>query len=257
MTLKRRKAASLRAEALVLFAFMLGAFVLATPLAAQKSRPEGLDTRVQSFLDRSRGTWRDLNVPYEDGQVLHDLVVRNRFTRGLEIGTSTGHSAIWIAWAMSKTGGKLVTLEIDERRLSVARRNFDEAGVAPWVEARLGDAHDLVKQLPGPFDFVFSDADKDWYTQYFKDLEAKIAPGGCFTAHNVLDGFAGISAFLDHVRSRPGFVTTIDRTSRSGISITCRPSLSRSLPVGGLGAPQEAAQAKHRREVHHHEGVGQ
>jgi caffeoyl-CoA O-methyltransferase len=254
--MKRWKLRSFRAAAVVVSFLLWDAIIPTRSLLAQQP-PRVEDTRVQSFLDRSRGTWRDLNVPYEDGQVLHDLVVRNRFTRGLEIGTSTGHSAIWIAWAMSKTGGKLVTLEIDERRLSVARRNFDEAGVAPWVEARLGDAHDLVKQLPGPFDFVFSDADKDWYTQYFKDLEAKIAPGGCFTAHNVLDGFAGISAFLDHVRSRPGFVTTIDRTSRSGISITCRPSLSRSLPVGGLGAPQKAAQATHHREVHHHEGVGQ
>jgi predicted O-methyltransferase YrrM len=195
----------------------------ASPLLAQKpSRPEGLDARVEAFLDRSRGDWRDMNVPYADGKVLHDLVVRRRFTRGLEIGTSTGHSAIWIAWAMSKTGGRLVTLEIDERRHRIALRNFEEAGLLPFIEARLGDAHDLVKQLPDPFDFVFSDADKDWYTRYFEDLEAKIAPGGCFTAHNVLDGFSGIAAFLDHVRSRPGFSTTIDRTSRSGISVTCR-----------------------------------
>jgi predicted O-methyltransferase YrrM len=191
-------------------------------IAQTPSRPEGLDGRVQAFLDRSRRQWRDLNVPYEDGRVLHDLVVGRGFTRGLEIGTSTGHSAIWIAWAMSKTGGRLVTLEIDERRHRIALDNFAEAGILPWVEARRGDAHEIVKRLPGPFDFVFSDADKDWYTQYFKDLEAKITVGGCFTAHNVLDGFGGVGAFLDYVQSRPNFVTTIDRTSRSGISVSCR-----------------------------------
>jgi predicted O-methyltransferase YrrM len=223
MAVKLSNRLSLHAEALVVSVLVVGVTALASPLVAQKPpRPDSLDARVQSFLDRSRRDWRDLNVPYEDGKVLHDLVVRKGFTRGLEIGTSTGHSAIWIAWAMSKTGGKLVTLEIDERRHALAVRNIDEAGIAPWVEARLGDAHDLVKQLPGPFDFVFSDADKDWYTQYFRDLEAKIADGGCFTAHNVLDGFAGVTSFLDHVRSRPGFTTTIDRTSRSGISVSCR-----------------------------------
>jgi caffeoyl-CoA O-methyltransferase len=87
---------------------------------------------------------------------------------------------------------------------------------------KLGDAHDLVKQLPGAFDFVFSDADKDWYTRYFEDLDPKLAVGGCFTAHNVLDGFPGIAAFLDYVRSRPNYETTILRTSRSGISVSCK-----------------------------------
>jgi predicted O-methyltransferase YrrM len=123
---------------------------------------------------------------------------------------------------MSKTGGKLVTVEIDEPRHREALRNFEAAGVAPFVDARLADAHQLVKELPGPFDFVFSDADKDWYPQYFKDLEAKMTVGGCFTAHNVLNGFGGIAAFLDYVRSRPSYETTIDRSSRSGISVSCR-----------------------------------
>ena len=60
-----------------------------------------LDRRVEAFLRMRRGTWRDLNVPEADGRLLHDLIVRNRFTRALEIGTSTGHSGIWIAWALS------------------------------------------------------------------------------------------------------------------------------------------------------------
>jgi caffeoyl-CoA O-methyltransferase len=180
------------------------------------------DTQVRAFLERSRDSWHDLNVPYEDGQVLHDLVVRKGFTRGLEIGTSTGHSGTWIAWAMSKTGGKLTTIEIDEGRHGQALAHFREAGIDAFVDARLGDAHDLVRQLPGPWDFVFSDADKEWYTQYFKDVDPKLTSGGCFTAHNVLDSFTGIAAFLDYVRSRPNYETTIDRTSRSGISISCK-----------------------------------
>jgi predicted O-methyltransferase YrrM len=154
--------------------------------------------------------------------VLHDLVIKKGFKRGLEIGTSTGHSGIWIAWAMSKTGGKLVTLEIDEGRHRKALANFEAAGVAPWIDARLGDAHTLVKELPGPFDFVFSDADKEWYTQYFKDLDPKLSVGGCFTAHNVLQGMTGIREFVDFVRSRPDYQTVIDRTSSAGISISCK-----------------------------------
>lgn len=188
----------------------------------QTTAPRELDARVRAFLDRSRGGWRELNVPYEDGQVLHDLVLAKRFTRGLEIGTSTGHSAVWIAWAMSKTGGRLTTIEIDERRHKVALAHFQEAGVAPFVDARLADAHRLVKELPGPFDFVFSDADKDWYTRYFEDVDPKLTVGGCFTAHNVLQRMGGIREFLDHVQARPDYRTTIDRTSTSGISISCK-----------------------------------
>ena len=94
--------------------------------------------------------------------------------------------------------------------------------MAPFVDARLADAHQLVKELPGPFDFVFSDADKDWYTQYFKDLDAKLAPGGCFAAHNVLQRMGGIPEFLAYVRARPNYQTTIDRTSSAGISISCK-----------------------------------
>jgi len=202
----------------------LVALVLLLPQTAGQSHgsnAEG-DARVRAFLERSRDSWHDLNVPYEDGQVLHDLVVRKRFTRGLEIGTSTGHSGTWIAWAMSKTGGKLTTIEIDADRHRQALAHFREAGIDAFVDARLGDAHDLVRQLPGPWDFVFSDADKEWYTQYFKDVDQKLPSGGCFTAHNVLDPFAGIAAFLDYVRARPNYETTIDRTSRSGISISCR-----------------------------------
>ena len=174
---------------------------------------------MRGFLEGRRGSWQDLNVPWQDGQLLHDLVLKGRYTRALEIGTSTGHSGIWIAWALAKTGGKLVTLEIDPERRKTALKNFEEAGLSPFVDSRLGDAHELVKALPGPFDFVFSDADKDWYTQYFKDLEPKLVPGACFTAHNVSRPGGGAAAFLEYVKSLPGYETTVAGSSE-GVSVS-------------------------------------
>ena len=199
---------------------VLGWTALSAAGAAQ-AQDQALDQKVRSFLESRRGSWRDLNVPWQDGQLLHDLVLKHRYTRALEIGTSTGHSAIWIAWALSKTGGRLVTLEIDPARHAEARKNFEEAGLAPFIEARLGDAHELVKTLPGPFDFVFSDADKDWYTQYFKDVEPKLVPGGCFTAHNVSHAGGGAAAFLEYVRKLPGYETTVEGSSE-GVSISMK-----------------------------------
>lgn len=183
----------------------------------------GVDVSVQRFLDEARHAWRDWNVPYEDGRILHDLIVAGGFTRILEIGTSTGHSAIWMAWAASKTGGKVTTIEIDPERHRQARENFRRAGVAAHVEAILADAHQEVRRLPGPFDFVFSDADKDWYPQYFRDLDPKLMAGGCFTAHNVLrTGEPGIRDFLELVRGRADYRTRIERGSGEGISVSCK-----------------------------------
>ena len=182
--------------------------------------PEELNKKVQKFLAENRTRWHDLNVPYEDGKVLHDLIVKNNYKSALEIGTSTGHSGVWITWALSKTGGKLITIEIDEGRYKTALKNFKVAGVEKIIEARLADAHSLVKKLEGPFDFVFSDADKEWYLQYFKDVEPKLLKGGCFTAHNVSHAYGGIREFLDYVRRLPNYQTTIDRSSSSGISIS-------------------------------------
>ena len=79
-----------------------------------------------------------MNVPGEDGQALYDLVVEKGYKNALEIGTSTGHSAIWIAWALSKTGGKLITVEIDEGRHREALANFEKAGAEPLYRCPAG-----------------------------------------------------------------------------------------------------------------------
>ena len=199
---------------ILLFGAVLSAF------AQKTATSKDLDVKVEKFLNENRRNWHDLNVPYKDGQTLFNLIIKNNCTRALEIGTSTGHSSIWMAWALSKTGGKLITIEIDEDRHKTALQNFKKAGVEEFIDARLADAHQLVKELKGPFDFVFSDADKEWYTQYFKEVDPKLVVGGCFTAHNVTDGFGDVKRFLNYVRSLPNYETTIDRSSSSGISIS-------------------------------------
>jgi caffeoyl-CoA O-methyltransferase len=203
-----------------------------SPLAAQVAAdtPEdSLDARVRRFLDANRRSWRDMNVPAEDGQRLYDVVLENGHTRALEIGTSTGHSAIWIAWALSKTGGRLITVEIDEGRYEEALRNFREAGLSDFIDARLADAHELVPRLEGPFDFVFIDADKDWYTRYFRAVYPKLEPGGCITAHNVAGRRTGwVAEFLDALEATPDLETEVVGSRRAGLSVSCK----RTGPTG-------------------------
>lgn len=202
-------------------------FVFIFPISiqsfSQRSQAE-IDKKVNTFLEDRKSEWRYWNVPYQDGKVLHDIIIKNKYTSALEIGTSTGHSTIWMAWAMSKTGGKVITIEIDEGRHKIAMENIRKAGLEDYVEARLADAHKEVKALKGSFDFVFSDADKGWYTQYFKDVDPKLKVGGCFTAHNVSNTYGGAGEFVKYVQKLPNYKTTIDNSSSSGISISYKKS---------------------------------
>jgi caffeoyl-CoA O-methyltransferase len=174
-------------------AFALGAICFSTNMFEEQNRSDfqALDRQVQQFMDNRRGTWRDLNVPEVDGKALHNIIIQHGYKNALEIGTSTGYSGIWISWALAKTGGKLVTVEIEKDRYDEAVANFRAAGLAKYVDARLGDAHEIVPALQGPFDFVFCDADKDWYVNYLKAVLPKISKGGCFAAHNIMERSGG------------------------------------------------------------------
>jgi len=207
-----------------MLSLLLALWTLEVPCYSQDAEKERLtNQKVRNFLDKMKGRWRDLNVPEEDGRILFEIILQNKYKRALEIGTSTGHSAVWIAWALSKTGGKLITIEIDKGRYRQALTNFKEAGLSDYIDARLADAHDLVKVLPGPFDFVFIDADKDWYTNYAKALVPKLEPGGCMTAHNVEEGryaMSGTREYYEYMKSLPEFETSIHPRSQAGVAIS-------------------------------------
>ena len=214
-----------------IFALILCLFITASlfpghvKAQALKENP-ALDEKVKKFLSDNSRRWYDMNVPSVDGQLLYDLIIKGNYKSALEIGTSTGHSGIWIAWALSKTGGKFITIDIDEGRYKTAVENFKQAGLSAYIDARLADAHSLVKELKGPFDFVFSDADKDWYKNYFIDVDPKLKVGGCFTAHNISQGGrggrgygGGQGSYLEYVRSLNNYETTVN-TSGGGVSIS-------------------------------------
>jgi predicted O-methyltransferase YrrM len=168
-----------------------------------------------------------MNVPEADGRALYDLIVEKKYTRALEIGTSTGRSAIWMAWALSRTGGRLTTIEIDEDRYRQAVKNFADAGLTAIITATHGDARALVPHLDGPFDMVFIDADEGWFTNYAVAVLPKLAPGGAVTAHDVLLGkWPGTTTpvvvrhrdFHDYMTGLPGFETGF----RAGVFVAVR-----------------------------------
>ncbi len=184
-----------------------------------------LEETAFAFLKNNRSNWTDWNVPYEDGLELYNLIVANDYKSALEIGTSTGHSTIWLALAMAKTGGKVFTLEIDEHRHKQALRNFAEAGVSHLIDAKLGDALENIPSLKSNFDFVFSDATSsrssaETYTNLFKSIESKIILGGSYSMHNVTDGYGDDGRFFGYLEKLGNYETMIIKSSSAGLSVS-------------------------------------
>ena len=82
----------------------------------------------------------DMNIPCRDGRFLYDMVIKNGYKRGLEIGTFTGYSTLWLGLAFQRNGGRVTTLEIDPECAQEAQENFLKAGLDDVIHSRVGDA---------------------------------------------------------------------------------------------------------------------
>jgi len=131
----------------------------------------------------------------------------------LEIGMSAGYSTIWFAEAISnKPGGKIITIDQDKKKIERAKRNFEDAGLSDLIEIRHGDALEVILDIKNEsnslesFDFVFIDADKERYIQYFDAILPMVKPGGLIGADNILfpERFQKFSnLYVKHVRNNP------------------------------------------------------
>ncbi len=180
---------------------------------------------IQTFLEKNKNNWTDYNVPFEDGQELEKLILANNSKNVLEIGTSSGHSTIWLAKAAEKTGGKVITIEMDKGRFEKAKSNFEKAGVSHLIDMKLGDAMNIIPTLKQTFDFVFSDATwstqpAEGYTTFFKLCEPKLKIGSLFTMHNVTDGYGDDGRFFRYLDKLGNYQTNIIRVSNNGISVS-------------------------------------
>ena len=146
---------------------------------------------------------RMLNITPETGRLLWVMVRATRATRILEVGTSDAYSTIWLADAARETGGRVTTLELNPEKVKLARGNLAKAGVADRVEIRQGKAAETLAALPGPFDFVFLDADRPSYRTYLELVVPKLVRGGLLVADNVTSHPHELEEYLALVKSRP------------------------------------------------------
>ena len=148
-----------------------------------------------------------------EGRFLSFLVTMLRPQLVLEIGTFTGYSALSMAGSLPP-GGRIMTCDISEEHVAIARRHIDASPHRDQIEIRVGPAIDTLESLDGPFDLAFIDADKTGYLDYYEAIVPKLAPGGVIAVDNVLwsgrvldDAPAGeidestraLRAFNDHV----------------------------------------------------------
>jgi predicted O-methyltransferase YrrM len=120
-----------------------------------------------------------------EGRFLEFLVFALRPRRVLEIGTFSGYSSLSMAAALPP-GAKITTLELSERHAEVARRHIAMSPYADCIEVVLGPALDSLAGLPGPWDFVFIDADKGNYRNYYEAVLPNLADDGMIAVDNVL-----------------------------------------------------------------------
>ncbi|MCH8120790.1 MAG: class I SAM-dependent methyltransferase [Planctomycetes bacterium] len=187
--------------------------------ANAKAEAEILSVLEDMSNDRRYAMW---NITTEEGRLLWVLTAAADAKHVVEIGTSNGYSALWFCLALRTTGGKLTTHEIDPYRISMARKNFKNAGVSHLVTIVEGDAHKTVTRLKEPIDVLFIDADKAGYFDYLKKLLPLVRPGGLILAHNTTDLASEMQDYLKAVTNNPDLETIFLHKEAGGISVTLK-----------------------------------
>lgn len=154
-----------------------------------------------------------LAVTRKIGLFYNILLRSNKAKKILEIGTSAGYSTLWFAEAISSVkDGKIITIEQDEKKIARAKKNFDEAGVSHLIEIKHGNALEILPEIQEKFastekfDFVFIDADKERYIQYFDLVFPMLKTGGLIGADNILwpeKYVSFIEPYLEYVKNNP------------------------------------------------------
>jgi caffeoyl-CoA O-methyltransferase len=204
---------------LLVFSSLLLSVVLAF---AQEVRPSaalapGVEKVLRSIKAADKG---QLAVSEEDGRFLRVLVAARNAKSVLEIGAASGYSGIWLGLGARESGGRVVAVEYDARRGKEAAANIRAAGLDGVVEVVQGDAFAVIPRLPGTFDFVFLDAWKPDYKKFFDLVFPRLAPGGVFVAHNVVNKKDEMEPFLGTILNHPSLFTTIVSPSHEGMSVS-------------------------------------
>jgi predicted O-methyltransferase YrrM len=148
------------------------------------------ENRLMRELPRAEGLKRRddflLAVGEDVGRFLNMMVKSANAQSILEIGTSYGYSTLWLAEAARATGGKVISLEIEGNKSAFAQSKMESVGLGEYVEFRVGDALESIRQATEMFDFVLVDIWKDLYIPSLELFLPKLSPGAYVLADNML-----------------------------------------------------------------------
>lgn len=159
--------------------------------------------RMLAVMDRATSLWRIPNVGRAKGRVIRRLIEKHGCAHALEIGSLLGYSAILIASALPPRG-RLTCIEANAYLAKFVKSNAETAGVGKRVKVVVGDALRVIPLLPGRFDFVLIDAEKEDYLDYLRQLEPKLARGAVIVADNTGVFRKDVKPYLDYVRDEAG-----------------------------------------------------
>ena len=166
------------------------------------------DEITAQTLSELEKTQRDFwNIPRQTGVLLNMFIKMMDVKNALEIGTSNGYSGIWLSKALKQTGGKLTTIEFYEKRQSVAIENFKKCGTFDVVRPIQGSACEIIKNFDKneKFDFVFIDANKKEYVEYFELLKPHLTQKVLIVADNIISHAQKVQPFVDAIDSDDEF----------------------------------------------------
>ena len=160
------------------------------------------------------------NVLPEDGRLMRMLAETMQAKHVVELGTANGYSAMWFCLALRATGGRLTTHEIDSKRIAMAKKNFQRAGVEQLVTLVEGDAHETIKKLEGPIDIVLLDAEKEGFCDYLEKLLPLVRKGGLIIAHDSSGQAHMMDDYFQAITENPDLETVLVDASKWGMCIT-------------------------------------
>ena len=167
-----------------------------------------LDETTNSVMAELEQTQKEFwNVPRKTGVVLNMFIKMMGVKKALEIGTSNGYSGLWLSKALKETGGHLTTIEFYEKRQSVAKENFKTCGVNDIITPIQGSACDIIRSFDDDvkFDFVFIDASKREYIEYFKLIKPHLEQKCLIVADNIISHAEKVQTFVEAVDSDDEF----------------------------------------------------
>lgn len=179
------------------------------------------ERRILAVIEDVYRNHQYLSVPQEDGRLLRLLAESIGARHVVELGTSTGYSGLWLLLALSRTGGRLTTFEVDRGRHLMARSQFERAGLLPLATLVLGDAHVEAAKLKQPIDLLFLDADKDGYLAYLRRLGPLVRPGGLIVAHNMASPPPD-PAYVEAVTMDPALETIFLNMHAAGLGVSLK-----------------------------------